>query len=79
MAGDDILHGGTGHDVVLGGNGDDEIWGDSGSRAATPTTRSTAVPDASEPVTITCGAGFDVVELDKHDRTTGDCEKIVRH
>ncbi|WP_375337030.1 hypothetical protein [Conexibacter sp. W3-3-2] len=34
---------------------------------------------ASRPATITCGPGFDVVELDKHDRTSGDCEKVVRH
>ena len=68
--GDDTIYGGPGQDVLRGRGGDDHLYG------GTPT-------DPKHTDEFYCGAGYDVVHLQKgehsvHDRTVFACEEIVK-
>ena len=67
--GTDRLYGGSGRDYFLGGNGRDSVFGGSGNdiiNNATHGGRDTA----------SCGAGRDLVRMNRNDRVRSGCERV---
>jgi Ca2+-binding RTX toxin-like protein len=79
--GDDYLQGGKSRNVIAGGPGNDTIR----LRGRGPNSVDAGAGNdiiyaySRKPATIKCGPGMDAVELDKHDKTDGSCEKVHRH
>jgi Ca2+-binding RTX toxin-like protein len=79
--GADYLQGGAGSNTIRGGWGDDTIR----LRGRGPNTVSGGPGNdvvyaySRRPARISCGPGLDVVEVDRHDRVSGDCERVRRH
>lgn len=69
-AGNDRLLGGTGNDTLIGGPGRDVLLGGPGADTIVARDRTRDVVD--------CGAGRDVVQADRVDAVSRNCERVVR-
>jgi len=68
--GADVIDGGAGNDRLIGGPGRDQIRGGAGND------KILARDGARD--RITCGPGRDIVTVDRVDRVTRDCERVLR-
>ena len=87
-SGNDLVHGEAGNDAIDGGRGDDVLYGDSGSDLLVggadvdrlyggPGSDRLRSKDAWRDA-VACGPGRDVVEADRVDLVSADCEVVQR-
>lgn len=78
-AGDDTLLGGAGNDVLTGGSGRDRLAGGRGRDRIDGGPGSDRLNSRGGGIDkVRCGSGDDLAFVDRVDRVTADCERVVR-